>query len=45
MIDEKEINKKLSIFKRKIKKKFVKISALKNKGLNNIKKNLITHAN
>ena len=45
MIDEKEINKKLNIFKKKIKKKFIMISALKNKGLNNIKKSLITHAN
>jgi len=44
MINEEEINKKLINFKKKIKKKIFMISALKNKGLNNIKKNLITHA-
>tara|TARA_B100000686_G_scaffold354090_1_gene462602 strand:- start:2270 stop:3253 length:984 start_codon:yes stop_codon:yes gene_type:complete len=44
MIDEKEINKKIDIFEKKIKKKIFTISALKHIGLNNIKKNLISYA-
>ena len=45
MINEKEINKKIEIFKKKIKKKIFTISVLKNIGLKTIKKNLLTHAN
>ena len=43
MIDEKEINRKIDVFKKKIKKKIFTISALKHKGLKIIKKNLINH--
>ena len=43
MINEEEINSKINIFKKKIKKKIFKISALKHKGLTNIKKNLINN--
>ena len=43
MIDEKEINKKIDIFKKKIKKKIFKISALKHIGLKTIKKNLVSY--
>ncbi len=45
MINEKEISKKIEVFKKKIKKKIFTISALKNIGLNTIKKNLLNHAN
>ena len=45
MIDEKEINKKLDVFKKKIKKKVFKISALKHMGLKIIMENLFSHAN
>jgi len=41
MIDDKEIKKKIKIFSKKIKKKIYVISALKHKGLNNIKRTLI----
>ena len=41
MINDKEIKKKIKIFSKKIKKKIYVISALKHKGLNNIKKTLI----
>ena len=43
MIGEKETNKKIGIFKKKINKKIFKISALKNMGLTDIKKNLINY--
>ena len=43
MIDEKEINKKISIFEKKIRKKIFTISALKNIGLKTIKKNLLIY--
>ena len=43
MINEKEINKKIDILKKKIKKKIFTISALKHIGLKTIKKNLICH--
>ena len=44
MIGEKEINEKLNNFKKKIKGKFFKISALKHMGLKNIKEKLFSHA-
>ena len=44
MLNEKEINAKIDKFKN-IKKKIYLISAIKNKGLNNIKKILINYAN
>ena len=43
MINEEEINKKINIFKKKIKKKIFIISALKHIGLKTIKKNLFIH--
>jgi len=43
MIDKDEINKKINILKKKLKKKIYTISALKNIGLKNIKKILINH--
>ena len=43
MINEKEINKKIDILKKKIKKKIFTISALKHIGLKTIKKNLISY--
>ena len=43
MIDDKEINKKIDAFSKKIKKKIYKISVLKNKGLKDIKKILINY--
>tara|TARA_Y100000590_G_scaffold129721_1_gene148247 strand:- start:8354 stop:9337 length:984 start_codon:yes stop_codon:yes gene_type:complete len=43
MIEEKEVLKKISIFRKKNKKKVVTISALKHIGLNTIKKVLINH--
>ena len=43
MIDEEEINKKIDVFKKKIKKKIFKISALKHIGLKTIKKNLVNY--
>ena len=45
MIDEKEINKKFDVFKKKIKKKVFTISALKHMGLKIIMENLFSHAN
>ena len=44
MISKEEINKKLDIFKKKINKKVLLISALKHIGLKDIKENLFTHA-
>jgi len=44
MINEEEINKKIDIFNKKIKKKIYTISALKNKNLVTIKKVLINNA-
>ena len=43
MIDEEEINKKIDVFKKKIKKKIFAISTLKQKGLKNIKKILVSY--
>ena len=43
MIGEEEINKKIDIFKKKIKKEIFTISALKNIGLKTIKKNLFNY--
>ena len=43
MINEEEINKKIDIFKKRIKKKIFIISALKHIGLKTIKKNLFIH--
>ena len=43
MINGEEINKKIDIFKKKIKKKIFTISALKRIGLKTIKKNLFSH--
>jgi len=45
MVNDEEINKKIEIFKKKGKKKIFIISALKHKGLKNIKKTLIKYAN
>ena len=45
MIAEKEINKKLNVFKKKIKKKVFTISSLKHIGLKIIKENIFSHAN
>ena len=45
MLNDEQINKKIEIFRKKIKKKIFTISALKHKGLENIKKNLIKYAN
>ena len=44
MISKEEINKKLDIFRKKINKKVLLISALKHIGLKDIKENLFTHA-
>ncbi len=44
MINDEEINKKIDIFNKKIKKKIYKISALKHKGLKTIKKVLTSYA-
>ena len=43
MVSEDEINKKIDIFNKKIKKKIYKISAIKNKGLTAIKKVLVSY--
>ena len=43
MISDEEINKKIKIFSKKTKKKIYIISALKNKGLETIKKILINY--
>tara|TARA_B100000686_G_C16746393_1_gene949680 strand:- start:114 stop:1097 length:984 start_codon:yes stop_codon:yes gene_type:complete len=43
MANEEEINKKIDLFSKKIKKKIYTISALKNKGLKTIKKALVTY--
>jgi len=45
MADENEINEKIGVFKKKIKKKIYKISALKYKGITDIKRALIRYAN
>ena len=44
MINDEEINKKIDIFNKKIKKKIYTISALKHKGLKTIKKILVNYA-
>ncbi len=44
MIEENEVNKKINIFKNKVKKKIFIISALKHRGLKNLKKNLVNYA-
>jgi len=44
MIDDKEINKRIDVFSKKIKKEIYTISALKHKGLNVIKKILVNYA-
>ena len=41
MINEEELDNKINIFNKKMKKKIYTISALKHKGLNTIKKILI----
>ena len=43
MIDKEEINEKIDVFKKKIKKKIFIISALKHTGLKIITKNLFSH--
>ena len=43
MISDEEINKKTDIFRKKIKKKIYTISALKHKGLKNIKRILVSY--
>jgi len=43
MVNEDEINKKLNIFKKKIKKEIFTISALKQEGINSLKKNLLSY--
>ena len=43
MISENEINKKINTFENELKKKIYIISALKNKGLKNIKKILVNY--
>tara|TARA_Y100000590_G_C15610116_1_gene973519 strand:+ start:296 stop:1279 length:984 start_codon:yes stop_codon:yes gene_type:complete len=45
MIKDEEINKKIDIFNKKVKKKIYTMSALKHKNLTTIKKVLITYAN
>jgi len=44
MVTKEEINEKLNIFRKKINKKIILISALKHMGLKDIKENLFTHA-
>ena len=44
MVNDEEINKKIDIFNKKIKKKIYTISALKHKGLKTIKKILVSYA-
>ena len=43
MVSEDEINKKIDIFNKKIKKKIYKISALKQKGIIDIKRALVRY--
>ena len=43
MLDDEKINKKINTFKKELKKNIYIISALKNKGLKNIKKILVNH--
>jgi len=43
MASDEEINKKIDIFSKKIRKKIYKISALKHKGLTTIKRMLISY--
>ncbi|HIO51172.1 MAG TPA: hypothetical protein EYN36_01135 [Pelagibacteraceae bacterium] len=43
MVSDQEINKKIDIFAKKIKKKIYPISALKHKGLTTIKRELIKY--
>ena len=45
MMDNEEISKKIDIFNKTVKKKIYRISALHHKGLIDIKKTLISHAN
>ena len=45
MASDDEINEKVDIFSKKIKKKIYKISALKHQGIIDIKKVLIRYAN
>ena len=45
MASEDEIDEKINIFSKKIKKKIYKISALKHQGIIDIKKVLIRYAN
>ena len=45
MMSDKEINEKIEIFNKKIRKKIYKISALKHEGLINLKKILINYGN
>ena len=45
MIAKKEIDEKLNIFRKKINKKVLLISALKHIGLKDIKENLFSHGN
>ena len=44
IISDEEVNKKIDVFRKKIKKKTFTISALKHKGLKTIKKILVSHA-
>ena len=44
MINEEEINKKIEVFRKKIKKKIFTISALKHKGLKTVKRILVNYA-
>ena len=43
MINDKEVNKKIDTFSKKIKKKIYTISALKHRGLNTIKRILVSY--
>ena len=43
MIDEKETIKKIKVFKKKIKKEILAISALRQTGIKKIKENLFTN--
>ena len=45
MESDSEINKKVDVFSKKIKKKIYKISALKHKGITELKRLLIKYAN
>ena len=43
LVDDKEINKKIKVFRKKIKKKIFSISALEHKGLKTIKRTLVNY--